>query len=200
MVELPHAIALTGGIATGKSTTANLLKLYGFHVIDADEIAHQVLEGEAESIARLFGEEFVVDGRVDRKRLGRLVFNDERELRKLEELLHPQIRRRIVEAALERERFGVPYIVDIPLFFEREGYPISRVAVVYAPREVQLRRLMERDNLDREEAERRIGLQMDIEKKRFLADYIIDNSGDLKNLQKEVEWFIERIGDDFRIG
>ncbi len=200
MVDFPHGIALTGGIATGKSTVCNLLKLYGFHIIDADSVAHEILDEEKEEIARLFGERYVSEKGVDRKALGALVFHNKEERLKLEHLLHPKIRRRILQMAQKEERFRVPYFVDIPLFFERGNYPFTKVVVVYAPKELQIERLRKRERLSLEEAKKRVSLQIDVEEKKEKADYVIDNSKDLKHLQKEVESFIERIKDDFGIG
>ena len=192
-VAFEHAVALTGGIASGKSTACNLLKLYGLRVIDADAIAREILRSEAKSIAKLFGEEYLVNGEVDRKALGRLIFGDKDARKRLEELLHPKIRDEIVRRSEEQERFGGPYIVDIPLFFETGAYPIERVIVVYAPREVQKRRLMEREGLSEEEAEARLNAQIDIEEKRARATYLIDNSGNLKHLQRECERIFKEI-------
>ncbi len=200
MVELPHAIVLTGGIATGKSTVANLLKLYGFHVIDADEIAHKVLDAQSEQIAKLFGEQYVEDGKVLRKKLGALVFGNSQERKRLEHLLHPKIKEEIIRLAKAQERFKVPYFIDIPLFFETKNYDLSPVVVVYAPKELQLERLTKRERLPRQEALRRIELQIDIEKKRQMADYIIDNTKDLKHLQNEVENFVQTIKDRYAVG
>ncbi len=200
MVELPHAIVLTGGIATGKSTVANLLKLYGFHVIDADQIAHQVLDAQSEQIAKLFGEQYVQDGKVLRKKLGALVFHNSEERKKLEHLLHPKIKEEIIRQAKAQERFKVPYFIDIPLFFETKNYDLSPVVVVYAPKELQLKRLTKRERLPREEALRRIELQIDIEQKRQMADFVIDNSKDLKHLQNEVEDFVQTIKDRYAVG
>jgi len=200
VVELPYAIALTGGIATGKSTAANLLKLHGFHVIDADEVAHRVLDDQAGAVAELFGEEYVKGGKVDRKALGALVFSDESKRRELESLLHPLIRERILELARKEERFNVPYFIDIPLFFETKNYPLSPVAVVYAPRSLQLERLIKRDGLTQEEAMQRLDAQIDIEQKRRMADYVIDNSGDLKHLQKQIELFVDQIKERYAVG
>ena len=200
MVDLRYAIALTGSIATGKSTVCNLLKLHGFHIIDADTIAHEVLDQNVKSIAELFGKHYVNENGVDRKALGKLIFHNRAEREKLEHLLHPQIKREIIRRAKTQERFKVPYIIDIPLFFEKKNYTISPVVVVYAPKEVQLKRLMERERLPREEALKRIELQIDIEEKKELADYVIDNSEDLKHLQREVEEFTEKIKERYALG
>ncbi len=188
-----HAVALTGGIASGKSTACNLLRLYGLRVIDADAIAREALQAEAGRVAEIFGDRYVVDGKVDRKALGALVFSDSEARKRLEELLHPKIREEIVRQSKEQDRLGGPYIVDIPLFFETGAYPIERVVVVYAPREIQKRRLMEREGLSEAEAEARLGAQMDIEEKKRRATYVIDNSGNLKDLQRECERIFKEI-------
>jgi len=182
------AIALTGGIGTGKSSASAILSLFGFRVIDADKIAHSVLDSKANEIAQIFGKEFILsDGKVDRKRLGKIVFADKELRRELESILHPSIREEIEKASLEQERLGKPYLIDIPLFFERGNYPIDRVITVYAPKELQIERIMKRDSLSKDEALQRIDAQMDIEEKRKLATWVIDNSGSLKQLQNECE-------------
>ncbi len=182
-----YAVALTGGIASGKSTVCNLLKLYGLRIIDADVIARDLIDKEAAAIAEMFGERYVKEGKVDRKALGRLIFGDEGARKELERFLHPKIREEIIRQSEEQDRLKGPYIVDIPLFFETEHYPIEDVIVVYAPREVQKRRLIEREGLSEEEAEARLNAQLDIEEKRRRATWVIDNSGNLKDLQRETE-------------
>ncbi len=187
-----NAILLTGGIATGKSSVCNFLKLHGFPIIDADKIAHEVLNESSSEIAKLFGEKFVKDGKVDRKALGELIFSSKEDKKALENLLHPKIKERIEEEALKLERYKVPYIVDIPLFFETgEKYKIEPVVVVYAPRETQLKRLIEREGYDEKHALERINAQIDIEEKKKRADFVIDNSKDIKHLQKEVDRFLD---------
>ncbi len=192
-MNLSHAIVLTGSISTGKSTVGSLLSLYGFKIIDADKVAHKMLDKNSSEIAVLFGSEYVSDGKVDRKKLGGLVFNDKEKLKKLEEFLHPLIKEEIKKESLICESQDVPYILDIPLFFENKNYDLDEVAVVYTPKEIQLQRLMSRDNISKEEAEKKISLQMDIEKKAKQADFVIDNSKNFKHLQKEVDRFVEYI-------
>jgi len=187
-----NAILLTGGIATGKSSVCNFLKLHGFSVIDADKIAHEVLDENAKEIERIFGKEFVKEGKVDRRALGERIFSSPSDKKSLEDLLHPKIRERIEKEALNLERYKVPYIVDIPLFFETgEKYDIKPVVVVYAPKEEQLKRLIEREGYDLKHAKERIESQIDIEEKRKKADFVIDNSKDIKHLQKEVDRFLD---------
>ena len=182
-----HAIALTGGIATGKSTVTSLFMLHGFLTIDADKIAHKLLNTFSSDIANIFGDEYVEDGIVLRKKLGFLIFNNEEEKLKLEKFIHPLIKEAIIEEAKVFESQKQPYLIDIPLFFEKQNYNIEKSIVVYTSKEIQIQRLMKRDNSTKEEALSRINNQMDIEEKKELANYVIDNMKDLKNLQNEVE-------------
>ena len=180
-------IILTGGIGTGKSSAAEIFKELGYRVIDADTIAHKELENSQDEIKKLFGEELVKEGQVDRKRLGSIVFNDSLKKRELEKLLHPKIRQKIKEEVQKLESKKEKFIIDIPLFFESKGYDADKVIVVYAPKEMQIKRVMKRDGLSYEEALKRVQSQMDIEKKKKMADIVIDNTKDLQNLQKEVK-------------
>ncbi len=193
-----YAVALTGGIATGKSSATVLLSLYGFRFIDADKIAHSMLDLHHKKIAELFGDSFVVDGKVDRGALGQLVFADSSKRKALENLLHPLIYNEIERLSEEQDKFKKPYIIDIPLFFEGDRYPISKSITTYTPKNKQLERLIKRDGYGEIEALRRIESQLDIEEKRKRATFVIDNSGDLKQLQKECERVKEAILESFR--
>jgi dephospho-CoA kinase len=182
-----NAIVLTGGIATGKSTVANLFNLHGFLTIDADKIAHKLLDIHSDKIAELFGNQYIEKGKVIRKELGNLIFNNKEEKEKLEAFIHPLIKEEIVKEAALFEKNNKPYLIDIPLFFENGNYDIDRNVVVYTPKDVQVKRLMKRDKSSEEEALSRINNQMDIEEKKKRAFYIIDNSKDLTSLIAEVE-------------
>jgi dephospho-CoA kinase len=182
-----NAIVLTGGIATGKSTVANLFNLHGFLTIDADKIAHKLLDIHSDKIAELFGNQYIENGKVIRKELGNLIFNNKEEKEKLEAFIHPLIKKEIVKEAALFEKNNKPYLIDIPLFFENGNYDIDRNVVVYTPKDVQVKRLMKRDKSSEEEALSRINNQMDIEEKKKRAFYIIDNSKDLVSLIAEVE-------------
>ena len=188
-----HAIALTGGIATGKSTVCNLLKLHGFLTIDADKIAHKLLDMHSGEIANMFGAKFVENGKVLRKSLGKIIFSNEEEKLKLEAFIHPLIKEEIIKEAAIFEKQNKPYFIDIPLFFEKMHYPIPKSLVIYTPRQLQIQRLMQRDSINEDEAALKISNQMDIEEKKNLADFVIDNSSNLKNLQNEVERIIKEI-------
>jgi len=188
-----NAIALTGGISTGKSTVCNLFKLHGFLTIDADKIAHKLLDENSDKIIEMFGKQYVENGKVLRKELGKIIFSNEKNKLKLEALLHPLIKEEIIKESKIYEEQNKPYFVDIPLFFEKMHYPIPKSLVIYTPKELQVQRLMKRDNINEQEAKLKISNQMDIEEKKNLADMVIDNSKDLKHLQNEVEKIIGEI-------
>ena len=185
--EFSHAIALTGGIATGKSTVASLFMMHGFLTIDADKIAHKILDENVSKITELFGEKYIKDNKVDRKELGNLIFNDEIEKKKLENFIHPLIKEQIIKDARIFEEQKKPYLIDIPLFFENKNYDIKNSIVVYTPKDTQIERLMLRDKSTKDEALSRINNQMDIDEKKEKATFIIDNTKNLLNLQNEVE-------------
>lgn len=182
-----HAIVLTGGIATGKSTVASLFMLHGFLTIDADKIAHKLLDQHYTTIESLFGSEYIENKKVLRKKLGNLIFNNLEEKKKLENFIHPLIKEEIIKEAKVFEEQKKPYLIDIPLFFENNSYEIDKSIVVYTSKDIQLKRLIDRDKSSNEDALIRINNQMDIEKKKELATFVIDNTKDLKNLQSEVE-------------
>ena len=196
MQKFPNAYVITGSIASGKSTVVNLLKERGFSVIDADLIAHEQLEICKGEIVREFGEQ-ILDGtgKIDRKKLGAIVFNEPKKLKNLEQILHPKIKAEIFFKASQLERLGQVYFVDIPLFFEKkERYAeFKNVAVIYAPKELLLSRLMSRNGLNLEDAKARVELQMDTKQKREMAKFVIDNSSDMENLKLELEKFLKQI-------
>ncbi len=192
-----YAVALTGGIATGKSSVAKMFQEDGYTVIDADRIAHEMLERHKERIAEMFGEEMIRDGRVDRKALGAVVFADPLERKRLEKFLHPLIYEEIEAQAMQEDVKRRPYIVDIPLFFEGGRYPIKRSLVVYAPQRLQIERAMARDGLSMEAVLERIAAQIDIEEKRYMADFVIDNSADQTQLRVEYETIKQAIEKEF---
>ena len=117
MPQFKHAIVIMGG--SGKSAVCKLLAGLGFEIIDADSIAHEQLNLCASEVAAEFGDEVLNGGKIDRKKLGALVFNDADKLKILERILHPKIRLEILSRAAKLESAGRTYLVDIPLFFER---------------------------------------------------------------------------------
>ena len=195
-------VGLTGGIATGKSTVAKIVKSMGIPVIDTDRIAREVVEPGTEGHRKLveaFGEGILnPDGTVNRALLGRMVFSDREKLKKLESILHPLITSKLRQELSWLEGEGHPVVViEVPLLFEKGlDRNMDYTVVVYAPLEEQLKRLIKRDGLSRDEAISRIKSQMPIEEKRSLADFVIDNTGDLKELERKTKEVFERILDE----
>ena len=192
-------VGLTGGIACGKSTVSRMLEARGAAIVDADRIARDVVRPGQPAlldIRETFGDDVVAaDGSLDRGRLGSIVFGDAAARRKLEAITHPRIR---AEMKRQMEEWNAKepsrlVVVDIPLLFESrldKLFAFEDILVVYVPREVQLERLMARDGMSREDAERRIESQLPIEEKRKLADVVIDNSGALAETERQVEAYV----------
>lgn len=194
MKELTQAIVLTGGIATGKSTALSVFRSLGFSSIDADVVAHQYLDEQAHTVAHYWGQEYLLaNGKVNRVKLGELIFQHAQEKQRLEGLLHPLIQAEIYRQALSLETQGKIYFIDIPLFFEYPTYDIATSLLIYCPREQQKQRLMQRNKLTEQEAQQRLENQLDIEKKKQLATFIIDNSTSKQALTIACENFIKTI-------
>jgi dephospho-CoA kinase len=177
-------VGLTGGIASGKSAVSRQLAELGCRLVDADVLAREVVEPGApalRAIADAFGPEVVgPDGRLDRKRLGALVFADPARRKTLEALTHPAItaRRQAILDAWTAERFDGIVVLDVPLLVEvGAAASVDRVVLVYAEPAAQLERLMRRDGFDPAEAARRVGSQMPLGEKVRHAHYVVDNSG-----------------------
>jgi len=193
-----YAVVLTGSIATGKSTAGVLLQTLGFEIIDADSVAHKVLDQQHREVALLFGKSLVTEGKVDRKALGNIVFSDDEKRKALETLLHPLIYRQIETMSSKLDKKHKPYLIDIPLFFETNRYPIEKSVLVYTSESLQKKRLMQRDNSNEVEANKRILTQISIEEKIKKASYVIDNSGTLAQLERECKRVKDEILKDFK--
>ncbi len=195
-MKLSHGIAVTGSIGSGKSTLLSLLALYGYKSVCADSISHNMLEKHKEEVVSVFGSEILDNNKINRKKLGNIVFNSESQREKLQSILHPHIRKQLLSQALELEKGNEWYFLDIPLFFEtggRENYPVARSLVIYTPAKQAIERIMKRDNLTHDEAKIRLNTQMPIEEKCRLADDIIGNDGGLSILQQRVESYLRSL-------
>jgi dephospho-CoA kinase len=178
MNNFKNAIALTGSIATGKSTVAKILSFNGFSIIDCDEIAHKVLNENTNNITKMFGDYLLIQNKnqINRKKLGKLIFDNPSNKKKLENLLHPLIYEQVKKQSNIYEVSNKKYIIDIALFFESDKYKeIKEVIVVYASKDLQLQRLIDRDGFSKKDALLRINSQIDIEIKKKKATYIVDN-------------------------
>ena len=192
-----YAIALTGSIATGKSTVASLLALNGMRVIDADTISHEILDASVSWVEKTYGREYLLLSKVNRTKLGELVFSNEHAKKTLEDFLHPKIRDEIKKRSEKQDKLKFPYLIDIPLFFENNSYDITDSVVVFTPSDIQLQRFMKRNGYTEEESLSRIATQLPIEEKKQRATWVIDNSKNLKHLQQECENFVETIKEKY---
>lgn len=183
---------VTGGIASGKSSFMQMAIQRGFACISADKVAHQILEQNGRELGEYLGvSSFLQDGAVNRKKLGELVFSDKSLRKKLENFMHPKIYA-IITAWLAKQN-GVVF-AEIPLFFESENYEnLGKVILIYAPKELCLKRLMARNDLNLNEANLRIKAQIDIEQKRKLADIIIENIGSNDEFKAKCAEFFEKL-------
>ena len=184
-------IGLTGSIAAGKSTVAARLRELGAFVLDADE-ASKALSAKASpllaQIEQSFGAQVITaDGSLDRRLLSSIVFANEDARRKLEAIMHPAIKKRLLE--MEKERGNANIIVyDVPLLFETGMHEsMDEVWVVDAPKKTRIERLAARNGLRRTEAEQRLSAQMNDEEKRKRADVVIENDGTREELLRKVD-------------
>ncbi|UYO30973.1 dephospho-CoA kinase [Bacillus halotolerans] len=186
-------IGLTGGIASGKSTVANMLIDKGITVIDADIIAKQAVEKGMPAYRQIideFGEDILLEnGDIDRRKLGALVFTNEQKRLALNSIVHPAVREEMLkrrdESIANQETFVV---LDIPLLFESKLESlVDKIIVVSVTKELQLERLTKRNQLTVEEALSRIRSQMPLEEKVSRADNVIDNSGTLEETKQQLE-------------
>ena len=196
-------VGLTGGIATGKSTVNALFASPSVRVVDADALAREVVEPGTPALKQIvaeFGKEVLQpDGRLDRARLGEIVFPDAAKRKRLEAITHPAIRARFekIMADLERAGFDGILIWDASLLVESGGIKnMDRVVVVTTDPATQLRRLMERDRCSEEAARARTASQMPLAVKARYADYVIDNSGSRAQTEARVrEVYTSLLGD-----
>ena len=186
-------IGLTGGIATGKTTVNRMLAARGAAVIDADELAREAVrpgEPTLERVIEHFGAGILrADGSLDRARLGAIVFADPTARRDLEAITHPRILELMHERIAAAMAGDAPLVVvDIPLLFENGRETLFEgVLLVYAPPDIQVRRLHERNQLDETAALQRLSAQLPIDEKRARATWVIDNSGSPDATQREVD-------------
>lgn len=186
-------VGLTGSIAVGKSFVLSVLRELGCVTFDADKIAHSVMEQGRpafEDIVREFGEGVLSeDGSVDRAKLGAIVFADEARRKRLNEIVHPRVIEEQDRLLRQVEKTSPRSIVviDAALIIESGGYKrFDKLIVAFCEREIQIERLMRRNGITREDAERRIAAQMSSEEKRRYADYEIDTSGSFDQTRQTV--------------
>ncbi len=188
-----RVIGLTGGSGSGKTVAAEIFKELGAFVIDADKISHEITDSDEkvlEKIREEFSESVFEDGVLSRKALGKAVFSDKSSLEKLNKIIHPVIAERIVE--IVRDCNNQIIIIDAPLLFAvKEIVALcTETIAVCAPEEVRINRIMGRDGLSAEEAEKRIRSQMPQEELAEKADAVIINDGDIIKLRSDIVGYL----------
>jgi dephospho-CoA kinase len=187
-------VGLTGGIASGKSTVAEIFAALGAKVLDADEVARKViLPGQPAwtKIRQTFGEYFFhADGRVNRSRLRKAIFTDPEKRKELDDIVHPEVMREIENRSKELSASDQDRVmlVDVPLLLEvGMAHRFDKVILVYVSERVQIKRLRQRDMTSTQEAKQALSAQMPLSDKLGQADYVIDNSGTLEETRVQVE-------------
>ena len=189
---MTKVIGLTGGIATGKSTVAELLKAHGFKIVDADIASRKAVEKGSEGLKKVvagFGEEALTEeGEMNREYIGQQIFYDDLKREKLNAIIHPIVREIMENEKKQYLAQGHDVVMDIPLLFENGlEKTVDEVWLVYTSPSIQIDRLMERNQLSIEDAKARIYSQISIDKKSRMADVVIDNFGTKLELKQNLE-------------
>ncbi|KAF8312387.1 CoaE-domain-containing protein [Clavulina sp. PMI_390] len=197
-------VGLTGGIASGKSSVSHILASQGIPIVDADLLARRVVEpgtsGHAQ-IVSTFGADILLkdgSGAIDRARLGEIIFNDERQRKVLNAIVHPAVRKELVWDTARYWLAGHKVVVlDVPLLIEAGLWKwCSKVVVVYCSKDIQLQRLMRRDHLPQSAALSRLNAQLPLASKLEYSDHVLDNSGSPAELEEQVHSLIARFDRD----
>ncbi|EEJ72758.1 dephospho-CoA kinase [Lactobacillus ultunensis] len=199
---MTYVLALTGGIATGKSTADQFFKNKNIPVIDCDQIAHDLMKPQNASwlaIKEHFGPAYLnADQTINRKKLGQLVFSNQNALDQLNQLTHPLIFAKTIQKIKEYQKQKL-VILDAPVYFE-SGMDKKKLAdgvlVITLPQKMQLARLKKRNGLTDKEARIRIDSQMSLAKKAEMADFVIENTGTIKELEKKLEQLLIKIKEE----
>mgnify|MGYP002745807258 FL=1 len=182
-------IGITGSIACGKSTISNYLKSKGYIVIDADKIGHEALDDDyvKEKLILAFGNEILDDNKINRQKLGELVFGNSSNLNVLNSIIHPEIRKKILEK-IDKNNDKELIFIDVALLFEAKFDDlVDKIIVVYVDKNTQLTRLMKRNSISEKEALSRIVSQMSPIEKAKLGDYTVNNNLDVINTYEQVD-------------
>jgi dephospho-CoA kinase len=198
-----HVIGITGGIATGKSLATTVLKEMGYIVIDSDHIAQQLLSIGGlcyQEVVNAFGKDIVNDdGSINRPKLGEIIFNDSLQRQKLNNIVHPAVRRRVLDILnnLNSETSTQIVFLDVPLLYEAHFEDlVDKVVVIYTSYQNQIKRLVKRDHIAPLYAKTKIATQMPLDEKCRRADFIIDNNGPKKKFKEKLKQIIININEE----
>ncbi|MFJ7974644.1 dephospho-CoA kinase [Peribacillus sp. NPDC096379] len=189
-----QVIGITGGIASGKSSISQFIREeLGFTIIDADIAAREVVEPGQEAyraIIKVFGSELLLpDDSIDRAKLGSIIFHDEKKRQMLNGIVHPAVRKRMLEQKETAFALGENVLfMDIPLLFESNlTHMVDKTILIYVDELIQLERLIKRNGLSEVDAKARVDSQMPLVEKKKLADVVINNNGSLLESKKQIK-------------
>ena len=186
-------VGLTGSIATGKSAASNIIKSLGYDLIDADKIAREIINDEdiIKNIKENFGEDIYINNNLNREKLGKIIFENSEKRKILNEITHPKIYSKIkayiIEGKSEIIFLDIPLLIETLSDIEKYDLHLDEIWLIYVNRETQIKRLMERDNIDYDYALEKVSSQMSVEDKLSYADVVIDNSLTKEDLEEKIK-------------
>jgi dephospho-CoA kinase len=200
MKQNKKIIILTGGIASGKSTVGNILKEMGYEVVESDKIVHKLYSKNSEVynlIIKEFGSEVAGEDSINRKKLGNIVFNDDKKIKKLNKIVHKYVVKELIKRCNENEDdiifLDIPLMIEEKYKLEKYGLEYDEIWLIKSHTNTRVSRIMKRDGISWSEAERVISNQMTDEKKEKYADIIIENNGNLHDLKERIVSFLTNI-------
>jgi dephospho-CoA kinase len=200
MKQNKKIIVLTGGIASGKSTVGNILKEMGYEVVESDKIVHKLYSKNSEVynlIIKEFGSEVAGEDSINRKKLGNIVFNDDKKIKKLNKIVHKYVVKELIKRCNENEDdiifLDIPLMIEEKYKLEKYGLEYDEIWLIKSHTNTRVSRIMKRDGISWSEAERVISNQMTDEKKEKYADIIIENNGNLHDLKERIVSFLTNI-------
>ncbi len=183
-------VGITGGYCSGKNTVSKIFERHGFKIIDVDSIGHKALDVKKDEIIKAFGSELVVNGSIDRKRLGRIVFSNKERLKKLENIVHPWMIKEVKKDVKNCSKC----VINAALLIEMCLFTLCDFVIgVESSIDNVIERAMARDGLSKEDVIMRIQNQIPVKEKKHYVDIVIENNGDLKELEKKVLYIIRKI-------
>ena len=200
MKQNKKIIVLTGGIASGKSTVGKILKDRGYEVVESDKIVHKLYSKNSEVynlIIKEFGTEVAGEDSINRKKLGNIVFNDDKKIKKLNRIVHKYVVKELIKRCNQNEDdiifLDIPLMIEEKYKLEKYGLEYDEIWLIKSHTNTRVSRIMKRDGISWSEAERVISNQMTDEKKEKYADIIIENNGNLHDLKEKIVSFLTNI-------